>query len=1592
MDRAWLDSVFNTPNNDCFELNNFYYDKHEHTNPILNDTVPASQFKVIHSVTVNAAEYEDPDNPFPELSWSSKNNEYWSPPEPAPNIPESCHDSFHFINDYYPDLDLHPEDNDESIRIIKATSTQSFNVTIAKQSDSGANTCATNNIHLLCDVKYIKPVDIKSATKNATPMKMMAVGTIPIRTTTGEIRPTCFYSPDVDGIIVSPDAIARKFSDRFKGFTKMCDCTSNRGYLSLDSISSNQDNSLIPLISYNNLWYHEDSQCLRSQIKPTHPTMQPTINSMSNAASFELWHQRLGHPGRNIMDNIHKHSNVPQLRGNSFWKCPSCMSGKFDKSYHMKQVSKPGATKRSLPVDVDDDIYLPNAKIGQHFHCDFGFVRSKDYNHKDDDGRTQTSIDGKNSYLLIIDRKTRYTWVYVSSSKVPPLEFCQKVLNKFKSSCAHKTIRCDQGELANSQAFNQMIDDEGFTLQVTGADNSKQNGMAERPHRTYGNMMRCVLHSAGLGPEYWSFALLHCVYLKNRLPHRSINMSPYEAITTVKPDLSGLRIFGSRVYARTTEKRTGKLDMNNIRQGIFVGFTGTMKNVYYIDDLTKKTKIGSWIKFDEAHSTVPAQYAPMAAQALQRLGYNVNEIKEDIAHQNMHFTIKLHSKTAKAPHPMQHANQYTIPLDIAPTVLKPNQTKLLPTGFSITTSSAVQLDIKQKLNEYNPHLIVYQGTVDTSNHHELCLIVHNSGPKEIKITEYDDIAFLQLSSTFHQQIPSTVIPFKRQPSTTKSAKLKQSDVDKQLLAQQSPTFTNNETSISKASKLLTAMHKLESAINLNFELPYDLQLSSDPYDHYTSRFISLNSRHKTLGMKLQTCPKRNKPQLLECIAGQTASRIPSWRRDLKHSYITAVNDVPVSTTHEVAHHIAASKQQKLKEIKITFATLEKQSIHPQLGIPQIYHDQLSHIAQQIFDLQHEQDESTLIERRLHRVKKQKFNTFTLSQLKQRDDWDQWNDSIFKQLDQYHAQNTFDMPEKLPPGANLLSLCWVYLIKLCGTLKARCVCNGSPRFRGTVTLAETYASALDQTGARCFWAAAALNNYIVIGADASNAFAEAPPPVAPLYVRIDANYKRWYKARFPDKPNLPDDYVLRVRRALQGHPESPRLWAILINKIIVNLKLQPCTHEQNLYYTNDYNSTGKTVLFLRQVDDFAIACQDETIAEQVIKDINSKMSIDVKKLGIVSRYNGVDIDQRREYIKLHACTYLEKLEAQHSHLFTDLPPLHTHPLPMDPSNNYQHELETAEALSSENRTKLEHSLGFTYRQAVGEIIYSMITCRPDISFAIIKLSQYSTRPAKIHYDALKHLYRYLFATKHEGIHYWRKQPRLDLPKGNIPVLKMDANYDEVSVSERQSPDEKTLFAYVDSNHATDVSTRKSVSGYHVTLAGGAVFYKTQIQSVIAQSSTEAEFIAASDAGKYILYLRTIMEQIGIPQENATILYEDNQGALLMARAKQPTKRTKHIDIRYFALQDWVERDLISMKRIATADNSSDALTKATARTLFYRHNNHILGRLVPSYVKYTSQSHLKISKMCISDACHPIVCLAHNIYTAIGYHSCEQGGL
>jgi len=130
--------------------------------------------------------------------------------------------------------------------------------------------------------------------------------------------------------------------------------------------------------------------------------------------------------------------------------------------------------------------------------------------------------------------------------------------------------------------------------------------------------MRALLHSANLGPQYLSWALIHAVYLKNRLPHWSINKTPYEAYTGQKPDIKRVRVSGSPVVCRMPGRRHAKLDIHSA-MGIFLGYTATDSNIYCQDNGTKRIKLTTHVTFDEAGYTNPPNSRSPTQQLLQHL-------------------------------------------------------------------------------------------------------------------------------------------------------------------------------------------------------------------------------------------------------------------------------------------------------------------------------------------------------------------------------------------------------------------------------------------------------------------------------------------------------------------------------------------------------------------------------------------------------------------------------------------------------------------------------------------------------------------------------------------------------------------------------------------------------------------------------------------------------------------------------------------------------------------------------------------------------------------------------------------------------------
>ncbi len=178
----------------------------------------------------------------------------------------------------------------------------------------------------------------------------------------------------------------------------------------------------------------------------------------------------------------------------------------------------------------------------------------------------------------------------------------------------------------------------------------------------------------------------------------------------------------------------------------------------------------------------------------------------------------------------------------------------------------------------------------------------------------------------------------------------------------------------------------------------------------------------------------------------------------------------------------------------------------------------------------------------------------------------------------------------------------------------------------------------------------------------------------------------------------------------------------------------------------------------------------------------------------------------------------------------------------------------------------------------------------------------------------------------------------LPHGEFQILTPDPTLPDFL----QPHSSIELARYVDAALATDLVTRRSITGLVFMFCGGPLAYKSKIQSTVSTSSTEAAFLAAVHAAKIAKYLRLILSELGYPQLGPTTLFEDNAAVILMVNASCPTPRAWHIDIQHFALQEWKAAHEIVLYHIPGVVNSADSLTKSLGSILHHRHVCRLMG--------------------------------------------------
>ena len=210
---------------------------------------------------------------------------------------------------------------------------------------------------------------------------------------------------------------------------------------------------------------------------------------------------------------------------------------------------------------------------------------------------------------------------------------------------------------------------------------------------------------------------------------------------------------------------------------------------------------------------------------------------------------------------------------------------------------------------------------------------------------------------------------------------------------------------------------------------------------------------------------------------------------------------------------------------------------------------------------------------------------------------------------------------------------------------------------------------------------------------------------------------------------------------------------------------------------------------------------------------------------------------------------------------------------------------------------------------------VVCSRPDIAYGVGVVSRFMGNPGKEHWNGVKWILRYLKGTSDHGLLFG----------------KVNGATCEVA-------------GFVDSDFAGDLDRRISITGFVFTMCGGVVSWKASLQSVVALSTTEAEYIALTEAIKEAIWLKGLVSELGFKQETVTISC-DSSSAIQLSKNPKYHERTKHIDVRLHFIREEISSDMVSVDKIPSKVNPADMFTKPLPAVKFMSSLNSIgLGNM------------------------------------------------
>ena len=513
---------------------------------------------------------------------------------------------------------------------------------------------------------------------------------------------------------------------------------------------------------------------------------------------------------------------------------------------------------------------------------------------------------------------------------------------------------------------------------------------------------------------------------------------------------------------------------------------------------------------------------------------------------------------------------------------------------------------------------------------------------------------------------------------------------------------------------------------------------------------------------------------------------------------------------------------------------------------------------------------------IYNVNEQEREPMTVKEALDSSEKDKWRYAMQKEIESMHTNDVWDLV-KLPRDRQVVGNKWVFKKKIGADgsverYKARLVAQGFSQRQG-LDYDETFSPVIRFESFRTLIAIAVQNGLKLHQLDITAAF-------------LNGHLKEEVFMRQPEgfvvegKENL----VCKLKHSLYGLKQSPRCWNYILDNQLKSMGFVQSASDPCIYTAEK----GEICIIGVYVDDIVLAGKSMKQINEVKKTLSNKF--DVKDLGELNYFLGVQIiqDHKNDTVWIGQKTYTNSILKRFG-------------------------MECAKSISTPVNTSVKLLKGTEdseyfdreiYQSAVGSLLYLATKTRPDIAFAVGNVARYTNKPTRQHWTAIKRIFRYLRGTMNLGLLYVKSNS-------------------------------KNLIAYSDADWGGDQNDFRSTSGYIFQLGGTAISWRSKKHSSVALSTAESEYISLSETAQEAVWLRKLNMDLKNEQLEPTVIYEDNQSAICIAKNPQFHGRTKHIGIKHHFIREQVVNDKVELKYCKTEDMIADVFTKGLSPEKFVR---------------------------------------------------------